>query len=153
MKVLKKRRAVLDAEAADHLRLKAGQEWAQASVLRYLPREAAPVASMEIYVRPEHADVLDLIDKAGVPVFSLIEKRHGVRIAEVSQQIVGITLSPVAARMFKTRQGSPALEITRQYTDTSGRIVMASLGHYPSDRFSHDTKFRIQPLDHEESRA
>jgi DNA-binding GntR family transcriptional regulator len=151
MRVLKKRRFIVDEAMAERLMMKPGQEWHEATVLRFLPKETVPVASMFIYVRPEHGDVLEMIDTAGLPVFSLIERRHGVRIAEVSQQIVAVTLEPAQARALKARAGTPALEITRQYTDSWDRIVMASVGLYPSDRFSHNTKFRIQNADDKES--
>ena len=152
MRVLKKRRFIADEAMAERLRMKAGQQWHEAAVLRFLPNERAPVASMFIYARPEHSDVLDLIDTAGLPVFSLIERHHGVRIAEVSQQITAVTLEAGPARALKVRAGSPALEIIRQYTDAQDRLVMASVGLYPSERFSHNTKFRIQNADAKESR-
>ena len=147
MRVLKKRRLLTDEATGERLGVKPGQEWYEASVLRFLPRETLPVASMSIFVRPEHARVLELVDSAHLPVFSLIERHHGVRIAEVSQQIVAVALDPAAARALKARAGAPALEITRRYTDLQDRVVMASVGLYPSDRFSHNTKFRIQNAD------
>ena len=144
MQVLKRRVIVVDEAVAQALSVKPGQELHVASVLRFLPRESAPVASMNIYVRPEHGDVLGLIDKAGQPVFSLIERRHGARIMEVTQQIVAVVLERADARVLKARAGTPALHITRQYFDGQDRLVMASVGLYPSDRFSHNTSFRIQ---------
>lgn len=144
MRVLKRRELIADGDLAEQIGAKAGQQWNEASVLRFLPNESVPVASMRIYVRPEHGDVLGMIDTSRQPVFSLIERHHGVRIAEVSQQIVALALEPAAARALKARAGTPALEITRQYADFQDRIVMASVGLYPSDRFSHNTKFRIQ---------
>ena len=144
MRVLKRRSLIADEALAERLGAKTGQEWHEATVLRFLPNESIPVASMHIYVRPEHSDVLGLIDKSRQPVFSMIEQRHGVRIAEVSQQIVAVTLDAADARLLKARVRAPALEIARQYVDFQDRIVMASLGLYPSDRFSHNTRFRIQ---------
>jgi GntR family transcriptional regulator len=152
MKVLKRRVVIVDEDLAQQLAVKAGQELHQASVLRFLPRETAPVAWMYIYVRPEHGDVLGLIDKAGQPVFALIERRHGARIAEVRQQIVAVVLEPAEGRLLKARAGSPALHISRQYFDAQDRMVMASVGLYPSDRFSHNTRFRIQHSDEKDSR-
>ena len=149
MRVVRRRKLITDAASAERIGVKAGQEWHEASVLRFLPRETLPVASMSIFVRPEHADVLQLIDRAQAPVFSLIERHHGVRIAEVSQQIVAVSLEPAEARTLKARGGAPALEITRQYTDVRDRVVMASVGLFPSDRFSHNTKFRIQNAEKE----
>ncbi|APV48579.1 hypothetical protein BWI17_02075 [Betaproteobacteria bacterium GR16-43] len=153
MKVVKRRVLLADADLAERLAVKEGQQLHEAFVLRFLPKEkeTVPVASMFIYVRAEHGGVLDHIDKAGQPVFSLVERHHGVRIVEVSQQIVAVTLAPVEARPLKARAGSTALHISRQYFDSQDRMVMASIGLYPSDRFSHNTKFRIQPPDEKDS--
>jgi DNA-binding GntR family transcriptional regulator len=144
MRVLARRRTIVDPVLAERVALKTGQQWHEALVLRFLPNEPTPVASMRIFVRPEHGDVLDHIDTAGLPVFNLIERRYGIRIDEVSQQIVAVLLEREAAHALKARVDSPALEITRRYTDAADRIVMASVGLYPSDRFSHTTKFRLQ---------
>lgn len=150
MKVLKRSVVIADARLAAQLEVKPGQEWHVASVLRFLPKATAPVAWMSLYARPEHADVLDLIDKAGQPVFALIERHHGERIAEVRQGIVAVALDIDAARVLKARAGTPALHIVRQYFDARDRLVMASVGLYPSDRFSHDTRFRMQDAEEKE---
>src|SRR5687767_12600460 len=88
MKMLKRRVVIADEALAAQLAVKPGQEWHVASVLRFQPKDPVPVTWMDIYARPEHSDVLDLIDKAGQPVFALIERHHGERIAEVRQEIV-----------------------------------------------------------------
>ncbi len=144
MRVLKRRVLIADEALMEQLSVKEGSEWHEATVLRFLPGGTVPVASMSIFVRPEHAAVLDLIDTAGQPVFGLIERHHGVRIAEVRQQIVAVALRTAESRILKSRPGSPALYICRQYFDAQDRMVMASAGYYPSDRFSHNTKFRIE---------
>jgi DNA-binding GntR family transcriptional regulator len=152
MKVLSRRRVIADEAMAGRLGTKSGQQWHEARVLRYLPRESLPVASLRVYVRPEHADVIDLVETARRPVFSLIEARHGTRIVEVSQQIVAVALTPETARALKGRAGALALEITRQYLDAGDRLVMASVGIYPGDRYSHATRFRVQNPEGKESR-
>ncbi len=144
MQVLKRRVLIADHAMMEELAVKEGSEWHEATVLRYLPSGSIAVASMRIFVRPEHAGVLDRIDTARQPVFGLIERHHGVRIAEVRQQIVSVALGASEARALKCRPGSPALYICRQYFDSQDRMVMASAGYYPSDRFSHNTKFRIE---------
>ena len=149
MRVLKRRVLVAADELAEALGVKPGQEWHEATVLRFLPQGTVPVASMRIFVRPEHQDVLDMIDTARQPVFGLIERRHGVRIAEVRQQIVAVALERAEARVLKARAGNPALYICRQYLDGQDRMIMASAGYYPSDRFSHNTKFRIEHAEEE----
>jgi GntR family transcriptional regulator len=152
MQVLKRRVLVADEDLAERVGVRPGQELHEAFVIRSLPKAAAPVASMHIYVRAEHGNVLDYIDRAGQPVFSLVERHHGVRIVEVRQQIVAVDLSTGEAKVLKARAGAPALHISRQYFDSQDRMVMASIGLYPSDRFSHNTSFRIQNASGKESR-
>lgn len=147
MKVLRRRVLLADESLAARIGAKAGQEWHEAHVLRSLPKAAAPLAVMSIYVRPEFAEVLGLIEDARQPVYSLIERRHGVRIVEVRQQICAVALDRADARLLKTRSGAPALNIRRQYLDSHDRPLMASDGLYPSDRFSHDTSFRVHPAE------
>lgn len=147
MSTFRLREVVADEALAQRVGGKPGQLWHEAAVLRLLPGEPLPVAALSIYVRPEYADVLSLIDKSKQPVFSLIERRHGVKIAEVRQQIIAVNLAAAIARRLKARAGAPALEITRQYRDAQDRIAMASVGLYPSDRFSHNATFRIQQGD------
>lgn len=143
-RLIERRDVIATAELARRLGSKPGQQWAEATVLRFLPDERLPVSVMSLYVRPEHADVLGMTDRAKQPVFTLLERHHGVRVAEVRQQIVAVHLSRPEARALDARAGSPALEITRQYFDAQDRVVLVSIGQYPSDRYSHDTKFRIQ---------
>ncbi len=144
MRVTESRVVVADEALAQKLGTKVGQQWTEVSVRRFLPDERTPVGLMSIYLRPEHADVVRLIDRSRHPVFSLVERHHGVRIAEVRQQITALTLGTPAARELDARVGLPALEITRQFLDAQDRMLIASVGVYPSDRFSHNTQFRLR---------
>ena len=151
MRTLSRRVVVADEELAERIAAKPCQELQEAHVVRLLPKQTIPVTSMRVYVRAEYGNVLDMIDHAGQPVFSLIERQHGVRIKEVRQQIVAVTLDNAEARVLKARTGACALHISRQYFDNHDRMVMASVGLYPSDRFSHNTQFRVQSAEAKES--
>ena len=144
MRVMDHREVIADAALALKLGAKPGQQWIELSVLRFLPDERTPVGTMSIYLRPEHADVIGRIDRSRQPVFSLLERHHGVRIAEVRQQIVAQSVGKTTARALDARVGSPALEITRHFLDPHDRVALVSVGLYPSDRFSHTTRFRLQ---------
>ena len=144
MRVIDQAEVIADAALAQKLGAKPGQQWIELSVLRFLPDERTPVGTMSIYLRPEHADVIGKIDRSRQPVFSLLERYHGVRIAEVRQQIVAQNVGKATARALDARVGSPALEITRHFLDPHDRVALVSVGIYPSDRFSHTTRFRLQ---------
>jgi DNA-binding GntR family transcriptional regulator len=152
MHVERRRVVVADEALAERVGVKPGQECHEVTLLRYAAQGGLPVALIRNYVRPEHADVIDRIDAAQQPVFSLIERHHGVRVVEVRQQIVAVALEPAMSRMLRARPGAPALRITRQFLDAHDRLLMASEGTYPGDRFTHTTQFRIDPAETQESR-
>ena len=144
MKLLGREAVIADAALAEQVGARAGQELLRISLLRHRPREALAAGWLHIYLRPEHAEVVGEIESAREPVLRLVERRYGVRIAEVLQQIVAAKLTAAQGRVLKASAGAPALHVTRQYFDDQDRLLMATVGLYPSDRFSHNTRFRIQ---------
>jgi GntR family transcriptional regulator len=144
MKLLGRESVIADAALAEQVGARAGQELLRISLLRHRPREALPAGWLYIYLRPEHAGVVAQVEAARQPVLRLVERRYGVRIAEVVQRITAAALTPAQARILESRADKPALHVTRQYFDAQGRLLMATDALYPSDRFSHNTRFRIQ---------
>jgi GntR family transcriptional regulator len=144
MKVLDHGPLVVDAALAAQVASKPGQALHRVSILRFRPREVLPAGRVDIYLRPEHADVIGVIETSRMPVLRLVERLHGARIAEVVQKIVATALGTADARLLKSKAGKPALYVTRQYFDAHDRLLMATVGLYPSERFSHNTRFRIQ---------
>ena len=144
MKVLEVKPVIVDEPLAQEIGARSGQELLRLSLLRHRPREALPAGWLLIYLRPEFGEVAGRVEAAREPVLRLVEKQYGVRIAEVVQRIVAATLSAPQARTLKSAAGKAALHVTRQYFDPQDRLLMATVALYPSDRFSHNTRFRIQ---------
>lgn len=142
LRLLKVRRLLADETIAGRLQGEPGQEWHEATLLRDGAGAEKPIAFLRLYTRPEFADVFDAIEGSKGPVYGLIERRHGVRVVEVTQQIAGVVLEPAEARALGSKAGTPALEITRHFRDRQDRLLMASIGRYPADRFTHGTRFR-----------
>jgi GntR family transcriptional regulator len=145
MKVLGRETLVADAALAERIGARAGQELLRISLLRHRPGEGLPAGWLHVYLRPQDAPVVALIEKARQPVLRLVERHSGVRVAEVTQQIVATTLTAAQARILEAPRGKPALHVVRHYLDAQDRLLMATVALYPSDRFSHNTRFRIQP--------
>ena len=74
-------------------------------------------------------------------------------IPDTSPFVWGVFTSRFRNPDGSPRAGAPALEITRHYYDAQDRLVSVSVGRYPSDRFSHNTTFRIQSEKPEEMPA
>ena len=144
MKVLEVRSVIVDEGLALETGARPGQELLRISLLRHRPRETQPAGWLLIYLRPEFGEVVHRIETAREPVLRLVEKQYGVKIAEVVQRIVAASLTAAQARTLKSSPGKAALHVTRQYLDPQDRLLMATDAFYPSDRFSHNTRFRIQ---------
>jgi DNA-binding GntR family transcriptional regulator len=144
MKLLAQRDVVADEPWAACLRCSVGQHWTEISMLRYAPPAAEPLAHVSVYVRPEYADVVGRIDGSSEPIYSLIERSHGLHVVEISQEITAVDLEPDVAALLGTPPGAPALRIVRHHRDERDVVVQASIGLYPTDRYSHTTTFRLQ---------
>lgn len=151
MKVLGHESVIADEALVEQIAARAGQELIRVSLLRFRPGEALPAGWVHIYLRPEHSEVIGVIESSREPVLRLVERRFGLQIAEVVQQVVAATLTAAQARVLRSRPGKPALHVTRQYFDARDRLLMATVALYPSERFSHNTRFRIHNADEKES--
>lgn len=145
MKVLGHESVLADAALAEETGTREGQELVRVSLLRFRPRERLPVGLLQVYLRPEHAEVIGEIEGGGLPVLRLVERRYAVGIKEIVQRIVAVALTRAQAAALSGKAGRPALRVTRQYFDTQDRPFMATVGVYPGDRLSHNTRLRIQP--------
>jgi DNA-binding GntR family transcriptional regulator len=145
MKVMARADVVADAALAGQVGAREGQELHRIDLLRFRPDDALPAGYLHMYLRPEHAELAKSIESSGEPVVRLIDRRFGIRTAEIVQHIVAASLNAAQARILETRPGKPALYVTRRHRDAHDRFLLATVGLYPSDRFSHNTRFRIQP--------
>src|SRR5687767_9203303 len=78
MKVLGHEPVIADERLAEQVAAKPGQALHHLSILRYRPREAVPSGRVDIYLRPEHADVVSVVESSRMPVLRLVERLHGV---------------------------------------------------------------------------
>ncbi len=145
MKLLSHESVVVDEALATQSGARPGQELVLVSLLRFRPKEKLPVGFLQIYLRPEHSEVIGEIEKGRLPVLRLVERRYAVGIAEVLQRIAAVPLTRSQAATLTGKAGQPALKVTRHYFDAQGRHLMATVGLYPGERLSHNTRLRIRP--------
>lgn len=143
MRVVSVSTVIADADLAKRLGGKLNRQWVEASILRFEVGSKLPMGWVRMYFAPEYASTLDLIEESQEPVHLTLERAHNVRIAEVRQKIIAVKLGGQAADLLKAAPDDVALEATRQFLDGRDHILFVSIGYYPSDRFSHDTAFRV----------
>lgn len=129
-------------ELSELLACPPGQRWLYARAWRYIGRGKDPIALTHIYVNAAYAGIKDLIGAPNVPVYSLIERQYGERVAEVKQRIDAKILAPDEAAALNVPSGSAALVITRHYYAASGRLLEVAVNLHPADRFSYSMSLR-----------
>jgi DNA-binding GntR family transcriptional regulator len=132
-----------DAKLAVLLGGRPGESWLRFQMLRTLARMREPIGAVYVWVRPEFGAIAEDVRSSPHTVISLLERRFGVELGELQQDISPALMPSDLARLLKVRAGTPALRILRHYCDRDGNILQVSLGYYPEGRFSYNTRMRV----------
>lgn len=132
-----------DASLAERLHAAPGSRWFLMNTLRYLPGVSRPIGSLKLYTRPEFAGAADRLSTWRGPVFQLLERMYGVKVAVVEQEIDAASLEPALADDLGASPGSPCLEVTRHWFDAAGKLLECSLGVYPQGRSRYRSRLRL----------
>lgn len=111
--------------------------WRMLEGLRFAADEAKPIAWTQIYVHPSYAEVIEEEERDVVPIYTLIERRFGVRAMSVRQQISAVAIPEEIAALLRVPAGSPGLSLLRQYFSTQQEIFEVSLSVHPADRYQY----------------
>ena len=127
---------VADPALAEALGCVAGSRWLRISSLRLNGQPGpSPVGWTDVYVDPAHADVPDLARASpGTLVSSLIEERHGRRIAGIHQDVTAVTLPGRLAEPLEAETGLPASRVVRRYLDPAGKVFETLDTIHPGNR-------------------
>ncbi len=115
-------------------------KWRVIEGLRFRENEQKPIAWTEIYVHPAYATVTGAKDRDRYPIYSLIERRYGIKAQTVQQEIAGVAIEPAVAGLLRVPAGSVGLSVQRQYVSTNDEIFEVTLSIHPADRY----RYRMQ---------
>ena len=132
-----------DAKLATMLGCAAGETWLRFQMLRSLARMREPIGAVYVWVRPEFGAIAEDFKSRPSSMISLLERRFGVALSELQQDISPALLPADLARLLKVRPRTPALRILRHYYDRDGHALQVSLGYYPEGRFSYNPRMRV----------
>jgi DNA-binding GntR family transcriptional regulator len=131
---------VVAAEAALVLPGDPAASWRMLEGLRFLASERTPIAWTQVYVRSAYASVTRERDRDELPLYALIERRHGVKARTVRQEIAGVAIERGVAALLRVPPGSVGLSVRREYVSTSDDIFEVSISIHPADRY----RYRMQ---------
>lgn len=132
-----------DVRLAAILGCGAGESWLEFRMVRRLARMREPIGAISVWVRPEFAAIAEDVRRSPHTIISLLERRFGVTLGELQQDISPALMPAGLARLLKIKPRTPALRILRRYYDRDGHTLQVTLGLYPEGRFSYNTRMRV----------
>ncbi|SMY08152.1 GntR family transcriptional regulator [Flavimaricola marinus] len=119
-----------------------GAEWLIVRGLRLERDEDIPICDSTVMVNAAYAGIADVLAEGSGAIYRLIEDRYGIEVLEVVQDI---TVSPITAQAAKSlgkKKDDAAVQVRRRYLGTDGSVILASVNHHPTDRFSYTMHLR-----------
>jgi GntR family transcriptional regulator len=102
-----------------------------------------PIASIEVFIHPSLADVVDRFDPARSTLFRQITEQRGVPIARVVQEIQAVAAPAAIARKLGIAPRSPCLRVLRCFIDRDGFLFEISASHHPGNRFAYSVHIDV----------
>lgn len=124
----------VDERLSRRLDIPAGSEWVRLGLIRTREDQQAPFAYSEVYVLPQYADVIDNFGP-GNELFDLIERRHGIVIRRVEQEIEATLVDANIASRLNVPVGSPSLFVRSKFFSSDGELVEIGLVSFPASRY------------------
>jgi len=106
----------------------------------HVPAETA-FCWTEVYLDGRLAPIVRPIDVLRAAVFVMVEDQAGEPIVEIRQDIHPCVIDAAKAPILGSKVGDLALQITRRYSGTGGRLLLLSHTLLPGDRFSYSMTF------------
>lgn len=117
-----------------------GTPWLKVTALR-IGAAGKPIAVTDILVHPRFAAITDSLPQHGA-IYALVERRFGVEVAEVVQEISAGLLPAEVAATLRRRKRDVGMLFQRRYLGTDGGTMIASRSWHAADRFSYTMRLK-----------
>jgi DNA-binding GntR family transcriptional regulator len=122
---------------APRLGCRVGERWLRLACLRDFEDDQPPVCWTDLYLRPEHVDVVAAIGRRPGLVHQLIEARHALRTERVEVDVRAGLLPSTVCEALQAEAGSPSMNVVRRYFDEKGALIFISVSEHPGVRFTY----------------
>ena len=145
LRVLDRTEVTVNAEMALQFGCKRGERWWRIRTVRSEPSGHFVVAYSEIHIPLAFGAVIKDILKSRQPIFALIERRFRETIGEIQQDISCIaSLTLAESGYLGVAPHSPAMQITRRYFGSGGRVVEVARSVHPSEMFKYSMRVQLR---------
>ena len=118
-------------------------KWRMLEGLRFVESEKKPIAWTQVYVLPAYAAVTLAKDRDRFPIYSLIEKRYGLKARTVRQEITGVSIDKDVAALLCVAPKSVGLSVQRKYFSMAEEVFEVTISIHPADRYRHTMQLNL----------
>jgi len=137
-----KKIVALTTKRAEQLKVSPKETWLHVEGLRFARDDRLPICHTEVFIAPHLRSVSGIHARTKQPIYAILEKEFGVKIARVEQEISAVILSTNMVERLMTAARAPALWICRRYFDERGNLIEQAHNTHPSDRFKYREVFQ-----------
>ncbi len=135
-------RLAVDTALAEWLGCTAGDDWWTVHTCRLQEDGGSTLASSRIYVPGRYADAVRELKISTLPLFVLMETRHGHRIAQVRQRFSVAEVNAEEAQDLALAPGAPVMCVERRFYDERGGLLEVSRSVHPPQAFHYEFTMR-----------
>lgn len=118
------------------------EEWLRIEGVRLERDEKTPICFSRVFINRAFASIRDGLPDHHGAIYPLLEKRFGVSVADVEQEITAEPIGRAAARKMGVSSRLWAVRVVRRYLGGDGKLLIVSINHHPGDRFSYTMHLR-----------
>jgi DNA-binding GntR family transcriptional regulator len=140
--ILSTQSAVPGRKFAPYLGDGADVPWLVVEGVRQDATNGAPICFSIVLVNSQFAAIEPELRHHSGAIYSLIESRFGVEVADVEQEIRAEPIPRAAANALGVSVKMWAVRVVRRYIDARGQTIQVSVNYHPGDRFSYTMHLR-----------
>lgn len=118
-----------------------GEVWLIVRGLR-LDKDEGPICWSDVFIARSFAGIAGELRGHQGAIYSLIEARFGVQVADVDQEITALPMPAGPGAALNVSRKAWAVRVIRRYRDAAGALMLASVNHHPADRFSYSMRLK-----------
>ncbi len=102
------------------------------------------ICTVRVFVAKPYAGIADELDTLKGPIFAQIERRFGVSIAHIRQEVSAAVMPAQIARDLGIKPQSVGMRFRRCYRDGGQDIILTSINWHPAGHFVYATDLERQ---------
>jgi DNA-binding GntR family transcriptional regulator len=128
---------VADRTLATELHCDEGTAWIRVGTVRTPASDSVPISWTDYYLPPKFKAVVPQFGRRVGPIYPLLERKYGIAIARIEQDIGACALARPLADLLVAKARSPALRVIHRMVDGAGLPLYCTISVYPAERFRY----------------